>query len=202
MALTAAGAGRRPAAHRRAHGKGGRGAERARRPVGRRRPRRHHGSAAGASWREALPTLPADVGMALMALRPGDDARLGLQLRHLAGDRADGAAKATRGPHRGAVVGGARAAAGRAGGDDGARQGLARRQDRARRAGRRGARGGRRAGTRRCSPRQPQRWTRRWRRCAASRPRSGRARIFAERSVGLDDPGMLAFREMLRGLAV
>jgi dihydroxyacetone kinase-like protein len=28
----------------------------------------------------------------------------------------------------------------------------------------------------------------------------GRARIFAERSVGLDDPGMLAFREMLRGL--
>ncbi len=30
----------------------------------------------------------------------------------------------------------------------------------------------------------------------------GRARIFAERSVGLDDPGMLAFREMLRGLAV
>jgi dihydroxyacetone kinase-like protein len=31
--------------------------------------------------------------------------------------------------------------------------------------------------------------------------RIGRARIFAERSVGLDDPGMLAFREMLRGLA-
>jgi dihydroxyacetone kinase-like protein len=30
----------------------------------------------------------------------------------------------------------------------------------------------------------------------------GRARIFAERSVGLDDPGMLAFREMLRGLSV
>lgn len=29
----------------------------------------------------------------------------------------------------------------------------------------------------------------------------GRARIFGERSVGLDDPGMLAFREMLRGLA-
>jgi dihydroxyacetone kinase-like protein len=28
----------------------------------------------------------------------------------------------------------------------------------------------------------------------------GRARIFAERSVGLDDPGMLAFRETLRGL--
>lgn len=31
--------------------------------------------------------------------------------------------------------------------------------------------------------------------------RIGRARIFGERSVGLDDPGMLAFREMLRGLA-
>jgi dihydroxyacetone kinase-like protein len=31
--------------------------------------------------------------------------------------------------------------------------------------------------------------------------RVGRARIFAERSVGLDDPGMLAFREMLRGLS-
>jgi len=30
----------------------------------------------------------------------------------------------------------------------------------------------------------------------------GRARIFAERSVGLDDPGMLAFREMLRALSV
>lgn len=30
--------------------------------------------------------------------------------------------------------------------------------------------------------------------------RIGRARIFGERSVGLDDPGMLAFREMLRGL--
>lgn len=30
----------------------------------------------------------------------------------------------------------------------------------------------------------------------------GRARIFAERSVGLDDPGMVAFREMLRGLSV
>jgi dihydroxyacetone kinase-like protein len=29
----------------------------------------------------------------------------------------------------------------------------------------------------------------------------GRARIFGERSAGLDDPGMLAFREMLRGLA-
>ncbi len=29
----------------------------------------------------------------------------------------------------------------------------------------------------------------------------GRARIFAERSVGLDDPGMLAFREMLRALS-
>lgn len=29
----------------------------------------------------------------------------------------------------------------------------------------------------------------------------GRARIFGERSVGLDDPGMLAFREMLRALA-
>ena len=29
----------------------------------------------------------------------------------------------------------------------------------------------------------------------------GRARIFAERSAGLDDPGMLAFREMLRALA-
>ncbi len=28
----------------------------------------------------------------------------------------------------------------------------------------------------------------------------GRARIFGERSVGLDDPGMRAFREMLRGL--
>lgn len=28
----------------------------------------------------------------------------------------------------------------------------------------------------------------------------GRARIFAERSVGLDDPGMRAFREVLRGL--
>jgi dihydroxyacetone kinase-like protein len=31
--------------------------------------------------------------------------------------------------------------------------------------------------------------------------RVGRARIFAERSVGLDDPGMRAFREMLRGLS-
>ena len=30
----------------------------------------------------------------------------------------------------------------------------------------------------------------------------GRARIFAERSVGLDDPGMLAFRETLRGLSM
>ncbi|HEX3403675.1 MAG TPA: DAK2 domain-containing protein [Acetobacteraceae bacterium] len=29
----------------------------------------------------------------------------------------------------------------------------------------------------------------------------GRARIFGERSVGLDDPGMRAFHEMLRGLA-
>ncbi len=29
----------------------------------------------------------------------------------------------------------------------------------------------------------------------------GRARIFGERSVGLDDPGMRAFRDMLRGLA-
>ena len=29
----------------------------------------------------------------------------------------------------------------------------------------------------------------------------GRARIFAERSAGLDDPGMLAFREILRALA-
>jgi dihydroxyacetone kinase-like protein len=29
----------------------------------------------------------------------------------------------------------------------------------------------------------------------------GRARIFGERSAGLDDPGMLAFREMLRALA-
>jgi dihydroxyacetone kinase-like protein len=28
----------------------------------------------------------------------------------------------------------------------------------------------------------------------------GRARIFAERSIGLDDPGMRAFREVLRGL--
>ena len=28
----------------------------------------------------------------------------------------------------------------------------------------------------------------------------GRARIFGERSVGLDDPGMRAFREVLRGL--
>jgi dihydroxyacetone kinase-like protein len=28
----------------------------------------------------------------------------------------------------------------------------------------------------------------------------GRARIFADRSVGLDDPGQVAFREMLRGL--
>lgn len=30
--------------------------------------------------------------------------------------------------------------------------------------------------------------------------KAGRARIFGERSVGLDDPGMRAFREMLRGL--
>ena len=29
----------------------------------------------------------------------------------------------------------------------------------------------------------------------------GRARIFGERSAGLDDPGMLAFREVLRALA-
>jgi dihydroxyacetone kinase-like protein len=29
----------------------------------------------------------------------------------------------------------------------------------------------------------------------------GRARIFADRSVGLDDPGQVAFREILRGLA-
>ena len=28
----------------------------------------------------------------------------------------------------------------------------------------------------------------------------GRARIFGERSIGLDDPGMRALREMLRGL--
>ena len=28
----------------------------------------------------------------------------------------------------------------------------------------------------------------------------GRARIFGERSVGLDDPGMRAFKEMVRGL--
>jgi dihydroxyacetone kinase-like protein len=28
----------------------------------------------------------------------------------------------------------------------------------------------------------------------------GRARIFGERSIGLDDPGMRAFRDMLRGL--
>jgi dihydroxyacetone kinase-like protein len=28
----------------------------------------------------------------------------------------------------------------------------------------------------------------------------GRARIFGERSVGLDDPGMRAFRDVLRGL--
>jgi dihydroxyacetone kinase-like protein len=31
--------------------------------------------------------------------------------------------------------------------------------------------------------------------------RIGRARIFGERSIGLDDPGMLAFREILRGLS-
>jgi dihydroxyacetone kinase-like protein len=30
--------------------------------------------------------------------------------------------------------------------------------------------------------------------------RVGRARIFADRSMGLDDPGQVAFREMLRGL--
>ena len=30
--------------------------------------------------------------------------------------------------------------------------------------------------------------------------RIGRARIFGERSIGLDDPGMRAFREVLRGL--
>jgi dihydroxyacetone kinase-like protein len=30
--------------------------------------------------------------------------------------------------------------------------------------------------------------------------RAGRARIFADRSVGLDDPGQVAFREILRGL--
>jgi dihydroxyacetone kinase-like protein len=30
--------------------------------------------------------------------------------------------------------------------------------------------------------------------------RTGRARIFADRSVGLDDPGQVAFREILRGL--
>jgi dihydroxyacetone kinase-like protein len=30
----------------------------------------------------------------------------------------------------------------------------------------------------------------------------GRARIFADRSIGLDDPGQVAFREILRGLAV
>jgi dihydroxyacetone kinase-like protein len=29
----------------------------------------------------------------------------------------------------------------------------------------------------------------------------GRARIFADKSVGLDDPGMVAFWEMLQGLA-
>jgi dihydroxyacetone kinase-like protein len=29
----------------------------------------------------------------------------------------------------------------------------------------------------------------------------GRARMFAEKSIGLDDPGMLAAREMVRGLA-
>jgi len=31
--------------------------------------------------------------------------------------------------------------------------------------------------------------------------RIGRARMFAERSVGLDDPGMIAFRHMLAGIA-
>jgi dihydroxyacetone kinase-like protein len=30
--------------------------------------------------------------------------------------------------------------------------------------------------------------------------RAGRARIFGERSIGIDDPGMRAFQEMLRGL--
>jgi dihydroxyacetone kinase-like protein len=30
--------------------------------------------------------------------------------------------------------------------------------------------------------------------------RAGRARIFAERSMGMDDPGQVAFREILRGL--
>ena len=31
--------------------------------------------------------------------------------------------------------------------------------------------------------------------------RIGRARMFAERSIGLDDPGMIAFRHMLQSLA-
>ena len=31
--------------------------------------------------------------------------------------------------------------------------------------------------------------------------RIGRARIFADRSVGMDDPGMVAFAELLAGLA-
>ncbi len=37
-------------------------------------------------------------------------------------------------------------------------------------------------------------------RMRGTQARIGRARIFGERSVGLDDPGMRAFREMLRGL--
>jgi dihydroxyacetone kinase-like protein len=31
--------------------------------------------------------------------------------------------------------------------------------------------------------------------------RVGRARIWAEKSIGLDDPGMVAFRRMIEGLA-
>jgi dihydroxyacetone kinase-like protein len=37
-------------------------------------------------------------------------------------------------------------------------------------------------------------------RMRGTQARIGRARIFGERSVGLDDPGMCAFRELLRGL--
>jgi dihydroxyacetone kinase-like protein len=39
-------------------------------------------------------------------------------------------------------------------------------------------------------------------RMRAMQAKIGRARIFGERSIGLDDPGMRAFREVLRGLEV
>ena len=149
---------------------------------------------------KALPTLPADVGMALMACAQAFTRASGSSYGTLLATALMSAAKATQGPHRGAMVGGAGAAGGRVAGDDGARQGVAGRQDGARRAGRRGAApptawmtGGDAGGGDRAVDATLERMR-------GQPAKIGRARIFAERSVGLDDPGQVAFREMLRGL--